>query len=434
MRGLGAVLLAATLALAAAGETYAQAPVLFEARGAAAAPVSSPQLERYGWGGSLAIGSRLPLTPWLASSIRLRWLVLSDGPAPADPTLADPGLGSALDLGLGLRLRIEGLVHPELVRRADGAWIELAGGAAITGALVRPVLSASLGWSFAVDDVDLGPFASIDHVVHFDDPLDDAQGFLVSIGIELVLLESREPVVIAEPEADVDTDLDGLLDSVDECPTIPEDHDGDRDDDGCPEDNADRDGDGIVDRLDRCPDEPEDLDEYRDEDGCPDLDDDNDGIPDLVDECRSDPEVINGVEDEDGCPDVGLITMVEDRIVLDERVLFELNRSRIRHAARPTLEAIVELWRQHPEWARVRVEGHADERGTDEFNQELSTRRAERVREALIELGMTADMLAAVGFGSSRPRDRRGTEAAMEANRRVEFVVLERHPPEEVRP
>jgi outer membrane protein OmpA-like peptidoglycan-associated protein len=416
--------------LACAQTATAQAPVLFEARGAGSAPVTSPQFERYGWGGSLSVGARVPLLPWLTSSIRLRGLALSDGPAPSDPSLADPGVGGAFDLGLGLRLRIEGLLHPERVRRADGGWVELTGGAAVTGDLVRPMFGASLGWAFAIDDIDIGPFASVDHIVHFDDPLDDGQGFIISVGVELVLLEDRE----AELEVEVDTDLDGLLDSVDECPLIPEDIDGDRDEDGCPEEDGDRDGDGIIDRLDACPDQPEDLDEYRDEDGCPDLDDDSDGILDVNDECRLDPEVINGVEDEDGCPDVGLIAMVEGRIILDERVLFELNRSRIRHAARPTLAAIVELWRQHPEWARVRIDGHADERGTDEFNQELSTRRAERVREALIELGMTAEMLTAIGFGSTRPRDRRRTEAAMEANRRVEFVVLERHPPEETSP
>ena len=51
---------------------------------------------------------------------------------------------------------------------------------------------------------------------------------------------------------------------------------------------------------------------------------------------------------------------------------------------------------------------------------------AERVRDALIELGMPPELLEAEGFGATRPRDTRGTEDAMEANRRVEFVVTDR--------
>ncbi len=262
--------------------------------------------------------------------------------------------------------------------------------------------------------------------MHFDDPLDSSGAVLLSLGLEVVLLDASAPFVEPPPPPPSDRDGDGFLDEVDACPDEPEDVDGDRDDDGCPEEDGDRDGDGLVDRLDACPDDAEDLDGNEDDDGCPDLDDDRDGIPDATDACPRDPEIVNGVDDEDGCPDEGLIEMIDDRIVLDERVLFDLNRARIRHAARPTLAAIVELWRQHDDWSHVRIEGHADERGTAEYNLELSTHRAERVRDALIELGMPPELLEAEGFGATRPRDTRGTEDAMEANRRVEFVVTDR--------
>src|SRR5690554_2412391 len=74
-----------------------------------------------------------------------------------------------------------------------------------------------------------------------------------------------------------DTDADGIVDALDQCPLKPEDYDGFEDEDGCPDD--DNDGDGILDVDDACPNEPEDFDGFRDDDGCPDYDNDDDGIP-----------------------------------------------------------------------------------------------------------------------------------------------------------
>ncbi len=98
-----------------------------------------------------------------------------------------------------------------------------------------------------------------------------------------------------------DRDGDGVIDSVDQCPTEPEDMDGYEDSDGCPD--LDNDLDGIPDSRDKCPTEPEDVDGFEDEDGCPDLDNDKDGIPDTADACPLKPETKNGFKDEDGCPD-----------------------------------------------------------------------------------------------------------------------------------
>lgn len=104
---------------------------------------------------------------------------------------------------------------------------------------------------------------------------------------------------------DDDTDKDGIKNSVDKCPTDPEDKDGFEDEDGCPD--LDHDGDGILEPIDQCPEEPEDKDGFQDEDGCPDPDNDNDGLidhPEMKDKCPDDPEDKDGFEDEDGCPDL----------------------------------------------------------------------------------------------------------------------------------
>ena len=100
---------------------------------------------------------------------------------------------------------------------------------------------------------------------------------------------------------DLDTDDDGIIDRLDDCPTDREDRDGVQDLDGCPDD--DNDGDGFPDDQDQCPDEAEDVDEYEDEDGCPDLDNDGDSIPDGYDSCPNTPEDTDGDRDTDGCPD-----------------------------------------------------------------------------------------------------------------------------------
>ena len=73
-----------------------------------------------------------------------------------------------------------------------------------------------------------------------------------------------------------DSDGDGLRDSVDGCPSQPEDEDGFADEDGCPE--VDNDLDGLEDAADQCPDLAEDLDGFEDADGCPDPDNDNDSV------------------------------------------------------------------------------------------------------------------------------------------------------------
>lgn len=94
----------------------------------------------------------------------------------------------------------------------------------------------------------------------------------------------------------------------------------------------------------------------------------------------------------------GLVALVDDRIVLEERVLFDVNRARVRSRAWPVLRAIAELYRQHPEWIRLRVKGHADVRGARAFNQRLSELGARQVPGA-----------SARRFASTRRRGRRSS-------------------------
>ena len=136
--------------------------------------------------------------------------------------------------------------------------------------------------------------------------------------------------------------------------------------------------------------------------------------------------MVNGIEDRDGCPDEGLIVMRDDRIVLEEQVLFDFARARVKSRARPVLHAIVELCRQHPEWVQLRIEGHTDLRGGRAFNQRLSELRAQRVRELLVDYGVSAEIIDAVGHGETQPAAWGESEEVHQTNRRVEFVVMRR--------
>ena len=337
---------------------------------------------------------------------------------------ADPGVATFTLAQLALRLRPMG--DPNHPSRLEGLMLEVTGGGGFTGSDLRMSGGAAVGWGFRVGAVRLAPVVRYQWVFQPSGNLDDEDGHMILGGLEIGLFDGtpaapREVIEVAEPVSD--RDGDGIPDADDACPDQPEDFDTFEDEDGCPD--TDNDGDGILDADDSCPLQPEDIDQFEDEDGCPEEDNDRDGFLDARDQCPNEAEVVNGVEDEDGCPDEGLIAMVDDRIVLEERVLFDFERARVKSRARPVIEAIVELVRQHPEWTKMRVEGHADVRGDAAFNQSLSERRARNTMRALVQAGLDEGRVDFMGYGATHPRDMRRNEAAHQRNRRVEFVLLQ---------
>jgi len=258
---------------------------------------------------------------------------------------------------------------------------------------------------------------------------------------------------------DLDNDRDGIVDTDDECPLVPEDQDGDADDDGCPEgDDADRDGDGILDRVDECPDEPEDFDSFRDEDGCPDPDNDKDGILDVDDMCPNDPEdkdgfndkdgcpdpdndqdrildvddscpekpeTYNGFEDKDGCPDRGSVIIEENQIMILEKIYFEMDSAEIQRRSYAIVDAVAATLIGNPQITKIEIQGHADERGNDDYNLRLTRDRAASVLEALMHRGVDRNRMRSGGYGERCPIEDAHNESAWEKNRRVEFKIIE---------
>ena len=111
----------------------------------------------------------------------------------------------------------------------------------------------------------------------------------------------------------------------------------------------------------------------------------------------------------------GLIVNLSD-------VLFDTARHELKPGAREKLARVSGILSAHP-GLKLEVEGHADSRGSTEYNQDLSERRAESVRNYLVSQNIAPAMVTSVGFGETRPVATNATAAGQQQNRRVELIV-----------
>ncbi|HEU4463969.1 MAG TPA: peptidoglycan-associated lipoprotein Pal [Gemmatimonadota bacterium] len=108
---------------------------------------------------------------------------------------------------------------------------------------------------------------------------------------------------------------------------------------------------------------------------------------------------------------------------IQDMIFFDFDRSDLREDARQTLQVKAEALRQFPD-VRIRIEGHADERGTVEYNLALGERRADAARAYLIDLGIDSDRMTTISYGEERPAVEGQNESAWSQNRRDEFVII----------
>lgn len=285
---------------------------------------------------------------------------------------------------------------------------------------------------------------------------DDRNNFNHSIGFKYMFGNVPEPVELPP----LDTDQDGIVDTMDRCPLIPglevfegcpdTDGDGIPDiDDACPEypgliqfDGCpDSDGDGVPDNDDLCPNEPGPVENN----GCPMNDADEDGIPDDEDDCPNTPGLaeFNGCPDTDedgirdiddlcpntagpasnqGCPEI----RQEVREILEfavQAVEFEHGSARLRGDAGAILDQIVDIMDEYSEY-RLEISGHTDNTGRTGYNQELSEERAKACYDYLVEQGVSSRRLSYVGFGEEKPIATNDTREGRQLNRRVEFNLI----------
>ncbi|MDP1891601.1 MAG: peptidoglycan-associated lipoprotein Pal [Gemmatimonadaceae bacterium] len=103
-------------------------------------------------------------------------------------------------------------------------------------------------------------------------------------------------------------------------------------------------------------------------------------------------------------------------------VYFDYDMSNIRDDQRSTLEAKLPIFSANPDM-RIRIAGHTDNRGSDEYNLALGQRRAAEVKQYLIARGIAADRIDVVSFGEERPAVAQDNEDAWGKNRRGEFEI-----------
>jgi OmpA-OmpF porin, OOP family len=211
------------------------------------------------------------------------------------------------------------------------------------------------------------------------------------------------PAPVAAPP--MDSDGDGVPDTLDRCPGTPAGAKVDAQ--GC---ELDSDGDGVVDRLDQCPGTPRGV--KVDARGC-ELDSDGDGVVDRLDKC---PGTRQGARvDASGCeiPEVKVL----------KGVTFATNSASLTPATMAILDETAATLARNPD-LKAEVAGHTDSTGSAARNRVLSQQRAESVMRYLVSKGANSGNLTARGYGPDQPVADNRTAEGRSANRRVELRIL----------
>ena len=143
------------------------------------------------------------------------------------------------------------------------------------------------------------------------------------------------------------------------------------------------------------------------------MDSDGDGVIDPNDKCPGTPPGVR--VNAEGCPEVGATLMSM------QGVNFDTDSAKLKAESTTVLDQAVEVLNQQA--VSVRIEGHADSRGSDDYNQSLSEKRAKSVTDYLVSKGVDAARLTSAGYGESKPVVANDSAANMAKNRRVDLVV-----------
>lgn len=178
---------------------------------------------------------------------------------------------------------------------------------------------------------------------------------------------------------------------------------------------ADTDGDGVIDAEDKCPGTAAGV--AVDATGCA-LDSDGDGVTDDKDQCPN--SEAGAVVDEKGC--IGKVqTVTVESIEL--KLQFPSNSDVIQEQYQPELKAVADFLNKHTD-LEVEIAGHTDSQGAAAYNKKLSQKRADSVKNELVNrYGIAADRIKAVGYGEEQPIASNETAEGRKENRRVVAVM-----------
>ncbi len=341
-----------------------------------------------------------------------------------DPEIQPSSQRGMLSIGIGQRVSLRGNSNFQWIVRNDFG----IGGSGYDDAHISN-LKALVGWSFG-----FGPRPK-------DSDGDGVKDCTDSCG------STPARATVDAKGCPTDSDGDGVYDGIDQCPDTPKgwpvDAKGcptDDDDDGVPDGKdscpntprgarvdakgcpTDSDGDGVYDGLDKCPDTPRGA--RVDGNGCP-LDSDGDGVYDGLDKC---PDTPRGTKvDANGCPvEVKAPPVFEPgkKSLVLEGVNFEYDAAVLTPESLAVLDRVAASLRDWPE-VGVEIGGHTDARGSDVYNQKLSERRAQAVKEYLESKGIGASRVTVQGYGEKRPVADNTTDEGRARNRRVELTKLD---------
>ncbi len=115
----------------------------------------------------------------------------------------------------------------------------------------------------------------------------------------------------------------------------------------------------------------------------------------------------------------------DSRVYIEGKIVFDVDRATIKPESNPVLEKLLKFLQDRPDITRLRIEGHTDSTAGEEYNQELSARRALAVCDWLVDRGVDSLRLIAVGYGKKKPIAPNNIPAGRQENRRTEFHVAE---------
>lgn len=113
-----------------------------------------------------------------------------------------------------------------------------------------------------------------------------------------------------------------------------------------------------------------------------------------------------------------------NRMGVLQTVLFAFDSDSVTSAAQHSIIEANAAWLLENPTARIIIEGHCDERGTRRYNLDLGQRRAEAARAALMQLGVSPERIEVVSYGEELPAVEQSNEAAWQANRRADFIIV----------
>jgi OmpA-OmpF porin, OOP family len=251
-----------------------------------------------------------------------------------------------------------------------------------------------------------------------------------SFGVLAPLTEPKAKAVVAPPPPPppADTDMDGVIDADDKCPTVV----GLAKYNGCPIPDTDKDG--INDEQDKCP-TVAGLAKYN---GCPIPDTDKDGVNDEEDKCPT----VAGVPRYNGCPipdtDGDGVNDEEDKCpnrvgpadnfgcpvigIKSYEIVFKTGSAVLLPKGKSTLDSVANYLNTN-NTVNVSVSGYTDNTGTDKINLPLSKKRADATKAYLVSKGIAADRMTTAGYGAADPIADNKTAKGRSMNRRIEIKI-----------